>query len=268
MVTRGDDLSLAVHWLIYPLLQVSLALSRLLLSSSPTASEKSFFRLLRALRSSTTVASHIISSHHSLSAAFFPMALKAPDTGRPVFREMATVRTGNPRSHSDYTIGWVCALSKELTVATAMLDVEHEDDLPIPEDDHNIYTRGSIGDHNIVIACLPEGIIGTNSAAAVVKEMLRTFLDIRFGLMVGIGGGIPNVLDHDVRLGDVVVSVPQDTYSGVVQWDLGKAEQEGFKRTGSLNHPPKLLLAAVTKLRARHERKGPQIQAYLDHMAK
>ncbi|KAK1781062.1 hypothetical protein QBC45DRAFT_449553 [Copromyces sp. CBS 386.78] len=158
---------------------------------------------------------------------------------------MATERTDNPRSHSNYTIGWVCALSKELTAATAMLDVEHEDNIPIPEDDDNIYTRGSIRDHNIVIACLPEGFTGTNTAATVVKEMLRTFPSIRFGLMVGIGGGIPNIPDHDVRLGDVVVSVPQDTYGGVVQWDLGKAEQEGFKRTGSLNHPPKSLLSAM-----------------------
>ncbi|KAK1775995.1 hypothetical protein QBC45DRAFT_480219 [Copromyces sp. CBS 386.78] len=181
---------------------------------------------------------------------------------------MATEQTDNPRSHSDYTIGWVCALAKEQTAATAMLDVEHEDDLPIPQDDYNTYTRGSIGKHNVVIACLPEGNIGTNAAATVVKEMLRTFPSIRFGLMVGIGGGIPNILDHDVRLGDVVVSVPQDTYGGVVQWDLGKAEQEGFRRTGSLNHPPNLLLSAVSKLRTHHEMRGPRIPAYLDQMAK
>ncbi|KAK3338418.1 purine and uridine phosphorylase [Neurospora tetraspora] len=181
---------------------------------------------------------------------------------------MATERTDNPRSHSDYTIGWVCALAKEQTAATAMLDIEYEDDLPIPEDDYNIYTRGSIGKHNVVIACLPEGIIGTTAAATVVKEMLRTFPSIRFGLMVGIGGGIPNIQDHDVRLGDVVVSVPQETFPGVVQWDLGKAEQEGFKRIGSLNHPPNLLLSAVSKLRTRHAMRGPRIPAYLDQLAR
>ncbi|KAH7626201.1 nucleoside phosphorylase domain-containing protein [Sordaria sp. MPI-SDFR-AT-0083] len=86
--------------------------------------------------------------------------------------------------------------------------------------------------------------------------------------MVGISGGIPNIPDHDVRLGDVVVSVPQQTYGGVVQWDLGKAEQEGFKRTGSLNRPPNLLLSVVTELRKWHAMRGPQIPRYFDELAK
>lgn len=181
---------------------------------------------------------------------------------------MATERTDNPMSRTDYTVGWVCALDKELTAATAMLDIEHEDDLPIPGDDCSTYIRGSIGKHNIVITSLPEGIYGTTAAATIVKEMLRTFPSIRFGLMVGIGGGIPNLPDHDVRLGDVVVSVPQETFPGVVQWDLGKAEQGGFKRIGSLNRPPNLLLSAVSKLKTRHAMRGPRIPAYLDKLAK
>lgn len=175
---------------------------------------------------------------------------------------MATEQTGKPLSHSDYAVGWVCALSKEQTAATAMLDVVH-DNLPTPEGDHNAYTLGSIGKHNIVIACLPEGVYGTNAAATVVSRMLSTFPSIRFGLMVGIGGGIP---DRDVRLGDVVVSVPQDAFPGVVQWDMGRASQEGFQRTGALNHPPNILLSAVSKLRTEHDLNGPRIQMYLDQM--
>jgi len=174
---------------------------------------------------------------------------------------MATEQTGNPRSYND-TVGWVCALTIERIAATAMLDDEH-DNLPNPKDDPNIYTLGSIKKHNIVIACLPEGVYGTNAAATVVSRMLSTFPSIRFGLMVGIGGGIP---DHDVRLGDVVVSVPKDAFPGVVQWDMGRASQEGFQRTGALNHPPNILLSAVSKLRTRHELEGSRIQMYLDQM--
>lgn len=37
--------------------------------------------------------------------------------------------------------------------------------------------------------------------------MLRSFPQIRFGLMVGIGGGEPS-MNADIRLGDVVVGVP------------------------------------------------------------
>ncbi|EMR71916.1 putative kinesin light protein [Eutypa lata UCREL1] len=143
-----------------------------------------------------------------------------------------------PRSHNDYAVGWVCALSKEQTAAIAVLDETH-DDLPKPPNDHNTYILGSIGDHNIVITCLPEGKIGTSSAATAVVQMVRTFPAIKSGLMVGIGGGIP----PKVRLGDVVVSKPTGQYPGVVQWDSGKAEDGGkFVRTDksrAINRKPR-----------------------------
>jgi nucleoside phosphorylase len=166
------------------------------------------------------------------------------------------------RTHSDYTVGWVCALPKEQTAATAMLDHKH-DDLPKPPNDHNTYTLGSIGKHNIVIACLPKGEIGTSSAATVATRMADTFPSIKIGLMVGIGGGIP----PKVRLGDVVVSLPVGRYSGVVQWDLGKATEGGkFEQTGSLNNPPASLRTALTKLETQHEMNGPKIAQYLDDL--
>src|SRR5437764_14208382 len=59
-------------------------------------------------------------------------------------------------TYNDYTVGWICALQKEQTAATAMLDQKHED-LPNPENDHNTYALGRVGKHNIVIACLPKG---------------------------------------------------------------------------------------------------------------
>jgi len=122
--------------------------------------------------------------------------------------------------HNDYTVGWVCALAKEQTAATAMLDKIH-DDLSKPSNDHNAYTLGSIGEHNIVIAYLPEGEFGNNTAATVATRMASTFPSIKFGLLVGIGSGAPPA----VRLGDVIVSTPANGLSGVVQWDFGKAER-------------------------------------------
>lgn len=179
---------------------------------------------------------------------------------------MPTERTDNPRSHSDYTIGWVCALAKEQTAATAMLDARHGP-LPKPANDANSYILGSIKDHNIVIACLPMGEIGITAAATVVTRMLLTFPSIRFGLMVGIGGGVPK---HDVRLGDVVVSVPADHFPGVVQWDMGKALQHqditSFKRTGSLNRPPAALLTAINQLVTEHDLEGSRIPEYLKEL--
>lgn len=167
-------------------------------------------------------------------------------------------------THRDYTVGWMCALSTELTAARAMLDCEHPN-LPKPQnDDPNTYTLGSIGKHNIVIACLPQGQFGNNVAATVASKMTSTFPSIRFGLMVGVGGGIPAA---KVRLGDVVVSTADGPYPGVVQWDMGKATSGGnFERTGSLNNPPTLLLTAVTKLRSDHDLKGSQITKILEEL--
>jgi nucleoside phosphorylase len=91
--------------------------------------------------------------------------------------------------------------------------------------------------------------------------MINTFQSIRFGLMVGIGGGIPS----KVNLGDVVVSQPVADYHGVVQWDMGKLEREGrFVHTGSLNRPPNALLNASNQLKSNYEMFGSKISKYLD----
>ena len=167
-------------------------------------------------------------------------------------------------THNDYIVGWVCALPKELIAATAMLDETHPD-LPKPLNDQNAYTLGRIGEHNVVIACLPKGEIGNNNSAIVAARMTSTFPSIKFGLMVGIGGGVPKF----VRLGDVVVSTPTDGFGGVVQWDFGKAEQGGiFKRTGALNSPPSTLLTALTKLEKDHAMNGSKIPQYLKELKK
>ena len=170
-----------------------------------------------------------------------------------------------PLRRDDYTVGWVCALPIELAAAQEMLDEEHPDLAHDPADnDENLYALGSIGGHNVVIVCLPAGRIGNNPAAAVATQMRATFKKIRFGLMVGIGGGVPSA-EADVRLGDVVVSQPQGKHSGVVQYDAGKTTPSGFERTGSLNSPPQILLAAVARVRANELRDRSKL---CEHIAK
>src|SRR5690349_2688343 len=94
-------------------------------------------------------------------------------------------------AHNDYMVAWICALSLELAAAKAILDEVHPP-LSQPASDHNVYTLGRIGSHNVVVACLPGGVYGTISATAVASHMVSTFRNIRFGLMVGIGGGVPS----------------------------------------------------------------------------
>lgn len=110
-----------------------------------------------------------------------------------------------------YAVGWVCALPIETAVAKAMLDETYRALPLINVKDTNAYTLGRIAEHNVVIASLPGGSYGTTSAAVTASNMLSSFPNIRFGLMVGIGGGIPSE-ENDVRLGDVVVSKPTETY--------------------------------------------------------
>ena len=170
--------------------------------------------------------------------------------------------------HEDYTVGWVCALPIELSAAQVMLDEVHGQ-LPTDLHDNVLYTVGSIGKHNVVIACLPSGRMGTISAAVVSTEMRRKFTSIRFGLMVGIGGGVPNLKKNiDIRLGDVVISHPDKDHGGVVQYDFGKTTPDGFSRTGSLNTPPNILLNAISNMRSRYANKMNEEDNLLTYLAK
>jgi hypothetical protein len=57
-----------------------------------------------------------------------------------------------------------------MAVARAMLDERY---YSLTQDwrDHNGYVLGRIGHHNVVIACLLEGVMGVTSAARVAKQM-------------------------------------------------------------------------------------------------
>ena len=145
-----------------------------------------------------------------------------------------------------------------------MLDEVHEE-LPRKSGDDNLYTLGSIGAHNVVIVCLPMGIMGTNCAAAVTKDLRRSFESIEFGVMVGIGGGIPTKVD--IRLGDVAVSKPDGQHGGVVQYDFGKTVDYGHPlRVGTLNKPHPLLLGAASTLAARHREGDPEFHKHIEKM--
>ncbi|KAF3060153.1 hypothetical protein CFAM422_011483 [Trichoderma lentiforme] len=173
-------------------------------------------------------------------------------------------------SRDSYTIAWISALPHEQTAALGMLDNQHErpHDFIQSPNDGNSYSWGDIKSFNIVIASLPDGEYGTASAAGTAVTTLLAFPQVRFGLMVGIGAGVSRA-GRDVRLGDIVVSRPEGTSGGVVQYDFGKALQGGeFRRQGFLNSPPRVLRSAVTNLRANHGLQESQVPQYLDQMVK
>jgi nucleoside phosphorylase len=200
---------------------------------------------------------------------------------------------GQHYAHEDYTIGWICALPKtELVAAAAMLDEVHPVLPAADPHDANSYLLGRIGDHNVVIACLPAETTGKVSAATVATDLVRSFPSIRFGLMVGIGGGVPyhgsqrqamsggieegdfddseDEIEEipDIRLGDVVVSLHTKTTEAVVQYDFGKSLQaKGFVHAGGrLNKPPNIVLNAVARLQANHARGHHKMPELLSKM--
>lgn len=168
-------------------------------------------------------------------------------------------------TYKDYTVGWICALEVEQAAARALLDSEHPKLSSIPGDP-NRYRFGSINGHNVVIACLPDGETGNNPAATIAARMTINFPSLKFGLLVGIGGGVPTS-DNGIRLGDVEVSSATSDIGGVVQYDRGKTIQGGvLTRTGVLNRPPEVLRQAITDLRATYRLKRSSMTGYLSRL--
>ncbi|KAF4631670.1 hypothetical protein G7Y89_g6454 [Cudoniella acicularis] len=150
-------------------------------------------------------------------------------------------------TNDNYTVGWICAISTENVAAQVFLDEKHNGSKSVSPNNNNDYTLGKIGEHNVVIAVLPEGEYGISSAA-------------RIGLMVGIGGGAPSTR-HDIRLGDIVVSSPSNGTPSVIQYDFGKTIQEqSFQLTKALNQPPMVLRTAVSGIKTHYEIEGHRLE--------
>ncbi|KAL3456391.1 nucleoside phosphorylase domain-containing protein [Aspergillus heterothallicus] len=144
---------------------------------------------------------------------------------------------------NEHTVGWICALQVELDAARKMLDHIHAVGFGHGMD-CNLYTLGQIRRRKVVLTCLPMGQYGSNMAAVVATRTMNRFPNVDIGLLVGIGGGLP-CPRNDIRLGDVVVSIPHLQYGGVTQYDMGKHISSGFIATGCLKPPPERLLQVL-----------------------
>ena len=160
-----------------------------------------------------------------------------------------------------YHVAWMSAINEEYSIATTMLDEAYGVPEDLAEEDERGYTFGRIGGHNVVMASLPKGRVGVEEAQACAMDMRRSFKNLRFGLMVGIAGGAPSDT-NDIRLGDIVVSVPNDKKrsGGVFHYGFGASVQEkGFEYRGCLDAPPEVLLNAVGQLERNYAQRGHQI---------
>ncbi|GIJ90876.1 hypothetical protein Asppvi_009841 [Aspergillus pseudoviridinutans] len=97
--------------------------------------------------------------------------------------------------------------------------------------------------------------------------MLFTLPNIRVGLLVGIGPGIPDVDDDpDICLGDIVVG-SSSKIGGVIVYDFGKELSDGsFESLSVLNRPPRSLGSALTMLQTQHAMNGNQVMRFVDQI--
>lgn len=150
-----------------------------------------------------------------------------------------------------YSIRWITIKPEsELVAARLMLDEgmldEAQAKIQVPGDSFTYYP-GRIGRHNVVIAC--SGEAGQHQAAECAIHMVITFANIKLGLLNGIGGGVPGP-GHGIRLGDVVVGMPDDGYGGVAVYNSGKITAEGCELRSHLNSSPKIIRNTVGVLQA------------------
>ncbi|EXK26022.1 hypothetical protein FOMG_17383 [Fusarium oxysporum f. sp. melonis 26406] len=133
----------------------------------------------------------------------------------------------------DYKIAWIAPLEIEAKAAIHLLDERHRGRFPVDRGDDYVFQAGAMGGHNIVIATLPAGQeYGTGSAAALASQVKKFFPNLWFGLLVGVAAGLPDlsrVPKRDIRLGDVLVGLPDGESAGLVPYDLGKETEDGFQ---------------------------------------
>lgn len=125
-----------------------------------------------------------------------------------------------------YTIVWIAPLEIEARAALCMFDKVHDGDFPIARGHDYVFTAGEVCGHNVVLATLPPGQpYGTGSAAALAGQVKMAFPNLWFGLLVGVAAGLPNLgrsPSRDIRLGDVLVALPEGDGAGLIAYDLGK----------------------------------------------
>ncbi|CAJ0543646.1 Ff.00g038550.m01.CDS01 [Fusarium sp. VM40] len=160
----------------------------------------------------------------------------------------------------NYDIAWIALHHIEAKAALHLLDERHCGRFAVSAGDNYVYQAGSMGGHNIIIATLPAGEdYGTGSAAALASQVKKFFPNLWFGLLVGVAVGLPDLpRKRDIRLGDVLVSLPQGDSPALIPYDLGKETQDGFQplRLGySLAMTPTIVRSAIgsIKLEAPYE---------------
>jgi nucleoside phosphorylase len=180
--------------------------------------------------------------------------------GRRKVAKPAQLPPAPPRE--SFTFGVVTVVPENLAAVCALFDEEYKA-IPASATDTNMYNFGRMGNVNVIVSCLPAGVTGTISCAAVTANMRRSFPELKQVALVGVGGGAPTPDDpeRDIRLGDVIVS----RGDGVIQHDmmaLYSGKKELKKIGGALDPPGVGWMTAVAKFQRFTEQGGTSLKEY------
>ncbi|KAM0513537.1 hypothetical protein ACHAPE_007801 [Trichoderma viride] len=168
---------------------------------------------------------------------------------------ISTGSQGQPRYREDFQVAVICALALEHDAVSLLFDqFWDEDDEPYgrAQGDANIYTTGKMGNHNVVLALLPN--IGTAAGAGVAASFRSSYSGLKTAFLVGVCGGVPSTgQDDEILLGDVVIS------KTVVQYSLGRQYPSAFvaKDTvgDNLGRPSKAIRTLITSFETERGRR-------------
>ncbi|KAI8649063.1 PNP-UDP-1 domain-containing protein [Fusarium keratoplasticum] len=155
-----------------------------------------------------------------------------------------------PYGRTDFEVALICALQLEFDAVSLVIDEfwdNEGDQYGRAQGDHNTYTTGRIGKHNVVVTLLGMGKTNSTSAAA---NLRLSYPNVKLAVLVGICGGIPFIGEEQVRLGDVLIS------KTVFQHDFGTQTKDQFIRKStpeaSLGRPPKNILNLLANIETDH----------------
>ncbi|GAW24197.1 hypothetical protein ANO14919_137790 [Xylariales sp. No.14919] len=173
-----------------------------------------------------------------------------------------------------YTVVWIAPLPIEAQAAMHMMDNVHDGRFPMSRGDDYVFLAGDMLGHNIVIATLPAGQeYGTGSAAALASQAKKFFPGLWFGLLVGVAAGLPNLSRKpacDIRLGDILVALPEGESAGLIAYNLGKETMnDGFQplRLGHvLANTEPVIRSAIGSIQLRTHRNSQLFLQYYEAM--
>ncbi|KAH8673187.1 hypothetical protein BGZ61DRAFT_427876 [Ilyonectria robusta] len=173
-----------------------------------------------------------------------------------------------------YTVAWLAPLEIEARAALHLLDNRHEGRFPMGRGDDYVFQAGDVCGHNIIIATLPAGQeYGTGSAAALASQVKRFFPNLWFGLLVGVAAGLPNLSRDpplDIRLGDVLVGIPEGNSAGLIAYDLGKETGQDCLQLLRLGHvlatTETVVRSAIGSIKLKAPKDAEMFLPYYEHI--